>query len=359
MVCSQCASVIATGANFCTTCGNPVARSTTPTSLGPTILPSGASPVGDYFSTKAEPSAAEPLIPSQGSQNGPFTSASAQLDLSSLFPLREWMGDRSWWRGPLGLFAGFAAAPFFLLHLTHDDDDMNRAAWGFAVYFALMWSLAMYAIIKPERPPVGLIVRVVLFSAVVSTAVAVFLEERLDPEMSQVLWAVGGVGLPEELAKAAPVVIFMYFSKRQWSPRMFMFIGALSGLTFGASEAVAYSALYEQLGDFLSFSDVASVTVWRLLMDSVFHACFSATAAFFIGVAAWHKDKALLLIAIGIGMSSVLHGTYDRWSGNWFGACLAVVNILLFIGYVRSGDRIAIGVSRTDAPITTIGVATS
>lgn len=52
----------------------------------------------------------------------------------------------------------------------------------------------------------------------------------------------------------------------------------------------------------------------------------------------------MLLIIIGVGTSSVLHGAYDRWAANWFGLCLAILIVLLFIAYVRTGDRIALSI---------------
>lgn len=84
-----------------------------------------------------------PPLAAQPSPDGSSAALPAGgLRLRELFPLRDWVADRTWWRGPLGLFAAFAAAPFLLIRTKQNDNDMTRAAWGFAVYFALMWSLA-------------------------------------------------------------------------------------------------------------------------------------------------------------------------------------------------------------------------
>jgi hypothetical protein len=50
------------------------------------------------------------------------------------------------------------------------------------------------------------------------------------------------VGLPEELAKALPVlaIVLIYRGSRDLTPRDYLFLGAVSGLVFGASEVVHY-----------------------------------------------------------------------------------------------------------------------
>jgi RsiW-degrading membrane proteinase PrsW (M82 family) len=332
------------GVRFCTSCGLPCAAPAdapdiTAPPAQPVIRPLG----DDYFATSTS-SRSTSLPDSLQRSLETIQAAPVGVTLSQAFPVRDWLRDRTWWKGPLGVFVLFAAAPFVLLHLSDRDEDMTTATWGFAVYFALVWSLAMYKIIRPEPPPTSLVLKLVLFSTFVSTTFAVFVETRLEPDMANVLWTIGGVGLPEEIAKAIPVVLFVFLSRHRYSPRLFMYAGAISGLAFGAAEAVAYATFYSSLGDYVSFSDIAAVTVWRLLTDGLFHACFAATAAFFIGVAAWSRDKGVLLITIGIGTSSVLHGAYDRWAGNWFGLTLAVLIIMLFIAYVRTGDRIALSI---------------
>jgi RsiW-degrading membrane proteinase PrsW (M82 family) len=176
----------------------------------------------------------------------------------------------------------------------------------------------------------------------------VFQEQHLNPNFSNLLWTVGGVGLPEELAKAAPVILFMLFTRHRYlQPRMYMFVGAVSGLVFGACEAVSYSTFYAQAGQYLQLTDLGPMTIWRLVTDGLFHACFTAIAAFFIGLAAWRRDRMFQLIAIGVATSAVLHGLYDRWSGGWSGLFFAVIAVGLFLGYVRSGDRIAVDLTNS------------
>lgn len=271
--------------------------------------------------------------------------ARVPLSLSALAPLRLMWSQLVAVRGLPAWFLLFAAAPMVLLQLTSEDTDIKRAAWGFAIYFALMWALVIHTLVRPEKLSLGLGARVVLVEAVGGIALAVFLEKQLDPDLSHVGWAVFGVGLPEELAKAAPVIAFMLLRPRVWTTRMYLFIGTLSGLTFGVVEAVGYSSTYQQLSALGLGIDLTTPTVWRLLADGLFHGCCAGVASYFIGLAAWRRDKAVALCLTGVGIAAVLHGMYDRWSHNWFGTAVAVAIVALFVGYVKAGDSIALAMA--------------
>jgi RsiW-degrading membrane proteinase PrsW (M82 family) len=112
----------------------------------------------------------------------------------------------------------------------------------------------------------------------------------------------------------------------------------VSGLAFGAAEAVTYTTAYAswmQLGD-----GGLAVALWRLLSDGLFHACMAGIVAFFIGLGAWYRSLRLQLVGFGLVVAGVLHGMYDHWSEGWGGTALAALIVVTFVGYVRSGDRI-------------------
>lgn len=257
-------------------------------------------------------------------------------------PLRAWVSDRTWLTSWVGLFAIFAFAPFVLLQATKDDEDISRIAWGFAIYFAVAWFAAMHVLIKPEKQRWGVIASIVAFTTIAGVAIAIALEKAIQPEDSSLLQMIFGVGFPEELAKALAVYLFVFRSRRQmWSTRSFLFLGCVSGLAFGAAEAVTYSSLYESVAPYVSASSYTVQEVWRLLTDSLFHACMAGISAYFIGLAHWHRKKAVILMAAGLALAATLHGAYDRWANNWAGTGVALLIIVIFTGYVRSGDAIA------------------
>jgi RsiW-degrading membrane proteinase PrsW (M82 family) len=333
--CTQCGREILPGALFCVECGTPAASippvGTTTTMVAPT-----------------QPAAATSVT--LAANNDPFSSLGARLSSvpwAELVPLRSWWTDGEWRRGWVGLFGLFALAPFVLLQATADDDGIQRVAWGFAIYFALMWFIVLYALIRPERLDLWVVLRIVLFTAVAGTAIAVLIEKRLittsDPGVVRLIF---GVGLPEELAKALAVYLFVFLARGPATPRMFLFAGAVSGLAFGAAEAVTYTQQYAEIASYLSANSLTSLVIWRLLSDSLLHATLAGICAYFIGLAYQHRGAQWSLIAIGIGLAAILHGIYDATASSWFGTVTAALIVFVFAGYVASGDRIA---ARLDA----------
>lgn len=260
---------------------------------------------------------------------------------AALLPLRAWWADGAWRRGWVGLFSVFAIAPFLLLRLTADDQDIHRIAWGFALYFALLWFVVLRGIIRPTGFNWWALARVALMSIVLAPAIAIFLEQHLAPQDSNFVQMVVGVGLPEELAKALAIYLFVFRSKTASSTRTYLFAGAVSGLSFGAAEAVSYTQHYADLASYLSPTSYTALITWRLLTDSLLHAVMAGICAYFIGLAAHYRASRWPLILSGLVLAAVLHGAYDSLASGWPGTIVAAVIIFIFAGYVRSGDQIA------------------
>lgn len=123
------------------------------------------------------------------------------------------------------------------------------------------------------------------------------------------------------------------------SPRTYMYLGAVSGLVFGAVEAVHYSDLYATL---LSFDSTSLMTeVWRLVSGPVLHACMAGISCYFIGLASTHRNKQIPLIGFGLAIAALLHGAYDTTANSWMGVAITAVIIFIFVGYVLSAEKIA------------------
>lgn len=345
--CATCGRAVAPIARFCTTCGAPlqsIRPAQAPTGVATATLPSTRPPTPP---PPASPSPPAPLrrhgdlLPPAPIGAAPSTAASPlALPVATLFPLRTWLGEQGWWRGRLGTFAVFALVPYLLLHLTAEDGDITRAAWGFSLYFGLGWLLAMYALIRPERQHRPTIGRVVVFTAIAGVAIAIALEHWLAPGDGMVDMTLG-VGVPEEFAKALPVYLFVFLGRRTWTTRTYLFIGAVSGLTFGVTEAVMYTVMYDDVGVLVGESSTV-ISIWRLLTGGFFHACLAAITAYFIGLAFWFRQAAWPLVVGGLALTSVLHGAYNTLSNGWGGSLVAAAVVFVFLGYVRSGDAIAL-----------------
>jgi RsiW-degrading membrane proteinase PrsW (M82 family) len=271
--------------------------------------------------------------------------------ISSLLPLKAWWEGKAWSRGAPLLFLLFAVAPFIILHSVGESGDIETVAWSFSLYFAVLWALAMWALIRPGKPNLTLLAKIGVASALAGIPLAIWLEQQLMGGSSLASY-IYGVGVPEEIAKAAPVFVLMYvFAEgRKYTPRMFMYMGAVSGLAFGAMEAVKYSNGYVQnlLQGQQPVSSFSTELFWRLLCDSLFHACAAAISCYFIGLAVRHPRWRVQLISFGLGLVAVLHGMFDRYSSGYFQVAITALLLFIFIGYVISADEIESEVRRAD-----------
>ena len=367
--CGMCGTPCSEGDRFCGSCGAvlsafDVARGPVPpapVAMSPSFGPSppGPSPPGPppagrlrpgppgqqaWFPPPA-PNAAPPRPPfdvraMSGAVNhlvGEFQ----QLPLRTLVPLRAWVDQKIWQQTWVALFLIAALAPFLLLHLGSGSENFHQVAWGFSVYFAFLWFIALYTLIRPGPLPWALLGKVALFTVIAGVSIAVGLEKRLATGDSNVAKCIFGVGLPEEFAKALAIYMFMFLSRTTFSLRSFLFVGAVSGLAFGAAEAVSYSTAYaQQLPYVVNPNDAIVTEIWRFLTDSLFHACMAGVTAFFIGLAHHYRQYRVGLIGFGLAFAAVLHGLYDNFASGWLGTALAVLIVFIFVGYVATGDQI-------------------
>lgn len=335
--CSNCGQPLPGHAAYCSGCGHRLASPIVVSSPLPRLAVADPAAPGVTVAVPWQ-GARHPARPS------PLAVVRAQLQAVPwrlLLPVRSWLAEGEWHRGWFGLFGVFALTPFVLLTVTAEDQDVSRVAWGFAGYFALLWFIVLYGLIRPQGLRWWTLGKVVLVTAVVGTAVALFLERFLAPDGSNILAMVLGVGVPEEIAKAIAVYLFVFLARRPSTPRTYLFLGAVSGLTFGAVEAVAYTRTYTDMALLLSPSEFTGLITWRLLSGSLLHAAMAGICAYFMGLASRAASARWVLIIAGVGLAGVLHGTYNTFSDGWLGTLAAALIVFVFIGYARTGDQIA------------------
>ena len=163
-------------------------------------------------------------------------------------------------------------------------------------------------------------------------------EDSLDSAGSGPLtqW-IFGVGLAEELAKAIPLILLSYgllrFRDVRLDARMWMFIGTLSGITFGAYEATCYISANNH--------SLFEVT-YRLFTDGIQHGMWAGIAGFFIGLGTNYRRQRIPLWAFGVLIPTLLHGLND-WqviSGTWWWFGVQALTVLLFLGYSATARNI-------------------
>lgn len=258
---------------------------------------------------------------------------------STLFPFRAWLAHpllRAW---PTWLFVALVTAPALGMALFRDARGFDGETLVFAAYFAVAWFLVLWLVVRPQRIGGALLAKVVALAVVIVGPLALALEEQFDGDTYYLVQSILGVGLPEELAKLVPVAIIAATHRRLGlTPRDVLFLGAVSGLVFGAVEAVRYGTTYAPA---LMTPYGALITVWRFLTDPIAHACWSGVAGYFLGLAAHYRAPrhVAALVGIGLGVPSVLHGIndWDPVNGGMLWVLVTAVSTLLFLGYARVG----------------------
>ena len=198
-------SRIAAGAGpTTTTTASPLSSCATQSTLqlggvnGPTVVftPStpGGLPLADAtapaaYATTPAPSGWVPLVPSPvGSRQAVLAGVSSSFNhfwksapsLSTLLPIKAWWESTDWRKGSPLLFLVFGLAPWVILHSVGVNDGISKMAWGFSIYFAVLWALVMYALIRPGRLDYTLLAQIAAGGAIGGIPLAIALEQHFN-----------------------------------------------------------------------------------------------------------------------------------------------------------------------------------
>jgi RsiW-degrading membrane proteinase PrsW (M82 family) len=237
--------------------------------------------------------------------------------VNDLLPLGDWVRHHSLRSWPVLLFLALICVPSIALLILGPNPSastFDHVAWIFAAYFAIAWLLLLGLIIRPEHVSRPVFVLVTAIALATQVPLAVTLEADLHANTAGLGPSIYSVGLPEELAKAIPVLavalICRLFRRRALTPRDYLFLGAVSGLVFGASEVVHYFTV-------------------------------NGVAQYFIGLAASGRHKWYAVGWIGLVVAAILHGLNDwsRVNGHWLWIVITLVSGVLFLGYAKVGSR--------------------
>jgi RsiW-degrading membrane proteinase PrsW (M82 family) len=272
---------------------------------------------------------------------------SHEYSFAALVPVRHWVRDpalRSW---PVLLLVALVCVPPIALVLLNNatESTIQTIAWIFAAYFAAAWLLLLGVIVRPQHVTRAMLATVAVIGIVTQAPIAIFLETRLHAGTGSLL-DVFTIGLPEELAKAIPIVAVALIWRQKWqeqAPRDYLFLGAVSGLVFGAAEAVHY--FIDVLGSLsgnangILLQGLTIQYIWRFLTDPIDHATWAGITGYFIGLAVTGHTRRYSVAPIGIGIAAVLHGLNDWNPINSHPAWVIVtlISVLLFLGYARAG----------------------
>ena len=295
--------------------------------------------------------------------------------VSDLLPLGDWYRHHALRSLPVLLFLALICVPsiaLFIVGASATTTTFDAGAWIFAAYFAIAWLLLLGVIIRPEHVTRTMLIVVTVIALVTQVPLAVALESALHATNASLGPSIVTIGLPEELVKALPVLVvaLIYGRRHGLQPRDYLFVGAVSGLAFGASEVVRYftingvaefyqtvQASIPQIERLLSTGHQPATSifavligpvlyfilnfVWRFVTDPISHACWAGLTGYFIGLAATGRYRWYQVAWIGVVVAAILHGFNDwsRINGHWAWILVTAISGILFLGYAKVGSR--------------------
>ena len=263
------------------------------------------------------------------------------FDLNLLFPWKEiwslrWLQNRR-----LISLALVGLAPAIALAIA---PGVEIGYWAIALYFSVLWAVFFFYLFKTPQVTARLCFLCFFFTGIVSIAVLIIVQQ-LPPWSTLYSMAASeflpvrltgmffGVGINEELCKAA---ILFWLVRRPGNlliPQTVVFYGMISGLGFGIYEGVSYQQTVNRaLGvDLAYFLNIARLTSLPFL-----HAIWTGIAGYFLSFAALVPAKKYGLWILAIAIPAFFHATYDTFRWGIVGLGAALVSVILLMSYLSN-----------------------
>lgn len=261
---------------------------------------------------------------------------------------------------------GLAESPILLQLL-----GLDRSYLFFV--FSLAWAMALYNFIEPPRRALLLGLGVYVLTGFIAVPLLLAwlqpspAEGPNGPLSHQLLGFVFGVGVREELCKAAALGVLLLAGRLfrlRFGSREGMLYGAMSGLAFAAAEnllALRSLGHLEEvtLAHGIPANPTVAVALTRLALTPLAHACWTATLGYActvplaappgVGRRGWHR---WVVIAAALALTSTLHGLYDEAAsgGNRVGVgLLLALSFTITIFLIGRPTGTATGTATADA----------
>ena len=280
-----------------------------------------------------------------------------------LVPIKTWLRAAGWHQGLRLLVIAYALLPLVFLALLSSSSSLAVPGFAYSLYVAPLWAIAFWLLLRPGRvgkQEIVVAVAVIIWVTIWLNVVTVNINDHLvNAVLHHNFLAALAVGYNEEITKALPILlaalILLKFRSTKLDVRMWMFLGTISGLTFGILEERLYTEMaIAQVANASAVSQADTGVLdfaFRVFVDGFEHAVWAGVSAFFIGMAINYPRRRWQLILFGISMVAVLHGLND-WSVStfnsyWPGILIQAVSLLLFLAYTMSASSIERQVRRT------------
>lgn len=272
------------------------------------------------------------------------------FQLNSIFPYKDVFSVELYRNHTVRLLLFLGLFPL-VVNLFSEQASLAQTAWLLGIYYASIWGVVLYNLIRPPQFSWGNTLKCTLFTTFIGIP-TLLLFQRVPPfsslydavNGSLVVRALGfvlGVGLLEELCKALPVYLLLLRPGKLNNPQTSAFYGAMSGLGFAIAEGAAYSLRYAfglSRGEIGLGSYVAANTI-RFVSLPLFHAILAGIVGYFMGLAAINPSRQGAILVIGISIASLLHGLYNTFAAGVLGPFMIGFSIVLFVSYLRRSKQ--------------------
>lgn len=267
------------------------------------------------------------------------------LELGVIFPWREIKSLQCFKDRKLLYLGGVGLVPMFALAIL---PGKWAGYWVIALYFSGLWSLFFYYLFKTPQIVNKLCVLSFFFTAIIPMSLLVVLQQ-IPPwtilygmangkdVLTRFIGMFLGVGIHEELCKAA---ILFWLARRPGKilmPQSLVFYGMMSGLGFGIYEGVHYQQTLNRQQELDTFY---FLNVLRLTSLPFLHAIWTGIAGYFIAFAALYPRRQYGLWAVAIGIPALLHAVYNTFGWNLIGLASAMLGVVLLMTYLSNCVRI-------------------
>jgi RsiW-degrading membrane proteinase PrsW (M82 family) len=358
--------------------GQPVARVTVTQPLELTLgSPQGAvlrvEPVAAPSTPPPAPSTLEPSTSAPSTPPAaphPHPSALAREEelanaLHILFPVRSWLHSSGWRQGLPLLVIAYALLPLVFIAVFASSQDLATPGWAYALYIAPLWAIGFWMLIRPgpiRLLHVQIMIGIVIWTLAWINIVTININQQLaSPGQNLSLPAAIGVGYNEEITKALPVLlaglIILKYRSVKLDVRMWMFLGTISGLTFGVAEQAFYTsqAILAINQAQIPSQAVSAILLFaeRVFVDGFQHAIWAGISGFFIGIALNYPRRRVLLILLGVSVPAILHALNDwapaAFNSIWVWIVIQAFSLFVFLSYTMSASSIEQQVRQTPA----------
>src|SRR5579859_6371246 len=168
-----------------------------------------------------------------------------------LIPIKTWLKDAGWHQGLRLLVIAYALLPLLFLALLSSSSSLSVPGFAYSLYVAPLWAIAFWLLLRPGRIAaleiyVG--IAIVVWVTIWLYTVTVNINDQLvNAVRNGNFLAALAVGYNEEITKALPILlaalVLLKFRATKLDVRMWMFLGTISGLTFGILEERLYTEM--------------------------------------------------------------------------------------------------------------------